>query len=323
MAESNYLVTGAAGFIGSHLVEGLLARGGRVIGLDNFDDFYAPAIKRRNVEGALASDRFRLVEGDIRDTALVEDLLRSERVGTVFHLAARAGVRPSVENPFLYQSVNVEGTLSILEAMRNAEVKRLLFASSSSVYGDSSTPPFRETDMVDSPISPYAATKKAGEMLCHAYHHLHGIDMAILRFFTAYGPRQRPEMAIHKFTDLIWRGKTVPMYGDGGSLRDYTYVDDIVDGLLATLELAPGFEILNLGGADTTSLRDLIHWIAEELAVEPRIEYLPAQPGDVPVTYADVSKAARLLGYSPKVPIREGLRRFVSWYRERAEARRT
>jgi UDP-glucuronate 4-epimerase len=313
MAESNYLVTGAAGFIGSHLVEGLLARGGRVIGLDNFDDFYAPAIKRRNVEGALASDRFRLVEGDIRDTALVEDLLRSERVGTVFHLAARAGVRPSVENPFLYQSVNVEGTLSILEAMRNAEVKRLLFASSSSVYGDSSTPPFRETDMVDSPISPYAATKKAGEMLCHAYHHLHGIDMAILRFFTAYGPRQRPEMAIHKFTRIIADGGEIPMFGDGSTARDYTYIEDIIQGMLSIESNLQGYHILNLGESDITTLSEMIGMIGVALGREPRIRRMPAQQGDATITRADIT-AARAFGYRPSTPIAEGIKKFVAWY---------
>jgi UDP-glucuronate 4-epimerase len=232
-------------------------------------------------------------------------------------------VRPSLAEPILYEDVNCIGTLRLLEAARRHGPDLFLFGSSSSVYGINQKIPFAESDEVNQPISPYATTKRAGELLCYNYHHLYGFRTACLRFFTVYGPSQRPEMAIHKFTDLIWQGKTVPMYGDGGSLRDYTYVDDIVDGLIATLELAPGFEILNLGGADTTSLRDLIHWIAEELAVEPRIEYLPAQPGDVPITYADVSKAARLLGYSPKVPIREGLRRFVSWYRERAEARRT
>jgi UDP-glucuronate 4-epimerase len=184
------------------------------------------------------------------------------------------------------------------------------------VYGINEKVPFAEDDEINQPISPYATTKRTGELLCYNYHHLYGLRTACLRFFTVYGPRQRPEMAIHKFTDLLWRGQPIPMYGDGTSRRDYTYIDDIVDGLVAALDLAPGFEILNLGGADTTSLRDLVLWLAEELAVEPRIDYLPAQPGDVPITYADVAKAARLLGYSPKVPIREGLRRFVAWYRE-------
>jgi UDP-glucuronate 4-epimerase len=318
---SHVLVTGGAGFIGSHLTRRLLARGDRVTVLDDFNDFYDPERKRENVAPLLGRDDYRLVEGDIRDEKLVDRLFAEGRFDAVVHLAARAGVRPSLAEPILYEDVNCIGTLRLLEAARRHGPKTFLFGSSSSVYGINEKVPFAEDDEVNQPISPYATTKRAGELLCYNYHHLYGFRTACLRFFTVYGPRQRPEMAIHKFTDLIWRGKTVPMYGDGGSRRDYTYVDDIVDGLVATLDLAPGFEILNLGGADTTSLADLIRWIAEELAVEPRIEYLPAQPGDVPITYADVSKAARLLGYSPKVPIREGLRRFVSWYRERAEAR--
>ena len=324
---SHILVTGGAGFIGSHLTRRLLARGDRVTVLDDFNDYYDPSRKRENVAPLLGRDdlrdQYRLVEGDIRDAPLVDRLFADGRFDAVIHLAARAGVRPSLAEPILYEDVTCSGTLRLLAAARRPAPDLLLFGSSSSVYGLNQKIPFAESDEVNQPISPYATTKRAGELLCYNYHHLYGFRTACLRFFTVYGPSQRPEMAIHKFTDLIARGRTVPMYGDGGSLRDYTYVDDIVDGLIATLELAPGFEILNLGGADTTSLRDLIHWIAEELAVEPRIEYLPAQPGDVPITYADVSKAARLLGYSPKVPIREGLHRFVSWYRERAEARRT
>jgi UDP-glucuronate 4-epimerase len=320
---SHILVTGGAGFIGSHLTRRLLARGDRVTVLDDFNDYYDPARKRENVAAILARDEYRdrytVAEGDIRDEALVDRLFSDGRFDAVIHLAARAGVRPSLSEPILYEDVNCIGTLRLLEAARRHGPDLFLFGSSSSVYGINEKVPFAEDDAVNRPISPYATTKRAGELLCYNYHHLYGFRTACLRFFTVYGPAQRPEMAIHKFTDLIWRGKTVPMYGDGGSRRDYTYVDDIVDGLLATLALAPGFEILNLGGADTTSLRDLVQWIGEELAVEPRIEYLPTQPGDVPITYADVSKAARLLGYSPKVPIREGLRRFVSWYLERGE----
>jgi UDP-glucuronate 4-epimerase len=315
------LVTGGAGFIGSHLTRRLLARGDRVSVLDDFNDFYDPARKRENVAETLAlpgaagsQDRFRLVEGDIRDAALVDRLFAEGRFDAVIHLAARAGVRPSLAEPILYEDVNCIGTLRLLEAARHHGPKVFLFGSSSSVYGINEKVPFAEDDEVNQPISPYATTKRAGELLCYNYHYLYGMRIACLRFFTVYGPGQRPEMAIHKFTDLLARGRTVPMYGDGGSRRDYTYVDDIIDGVVASLDLAPGFEILNLGGADTTSLWDLVHWIAEELAVEPRIDYLPAQPGDVPITYADVSKAARLLGYSPKVPIREGLRRFVAWY---------
>jgi UDP-glucuronate 4-epimerase len=314
---SHILVTGGAGFIGSHLTRRLLARGDRVTVLDDFNDFYDPARKRDNVAPLLPRPDYRLVEGDIRDEPLVDRTFAEGRFDGVVHLAARAGVRPSLSEPVLYEDVNCIGTLRLLEAARRHGPKIFLFGSSSSVYGINRKVPFAEDDEVNQPISPYATTKRAGELLCYNYHHLYGFQTACLRFFTVYGPAQRPEMAIHKFTDLIWNGKTVPMYGDGGSRRDYTYVDDIVDGLVATLDLAPGFEILNLGGADTTSLADLVRWIGEELAIEPRIEYLPSQPGDVPITYADVGKAARLLGYSPKVPIREGLRRFVAWYLER------
>ncbi|HYG61275.1 MAG TPA: GDP-mannose 4,6-dehydratase [Thermoanaerobaculia bacterium] len=317
---SHILVTGGAGFIGSHLTRRLLARGDRVTVLDDFNDFYDPARKRDNVAPLLGRPDYRLAEGDIRDAALVDRLFAEGRFDAVVHLAARAGVRPSLQEPVLYEDVNCIGTLRLLEAARRHGPKIFLFGSSSSVYGINEKVPFSEADEVNQPISPYATTKRAGELLCYNYHHLYGFRTACLRFFTVYGPAQRPEMAIHKFTDLLANGKTVPMYGDGESRRDYTYVDDIVDGLVATLDLAPGFEILNLGGAQTTSLKDLVHWIAAELAVEPRIDYLPAQPGDVPITYADVSKAERLLGYSPKVPIREGLRRFVAWYRERHAA---
>ena len=311
------LVTGGAGFIGSHLTRRLLSRGDRVTVLDDFNDFYNPDLKRENIAPFLDHPDYRLVEGDIRDAQAVDDLFLKGRFDAVIHLAARAGVRPSLAEPILYEDVNCIGTLRLLEAARQHGPKIFLFGSSSSVYGINEKVPFSEDDEVNQPISPYATTKRAGELLCYNYHHLYGFRTACLRFFTVFGPAQRPEMAIHKFTDLLWNGRSVPMYGDGSSRRDYTYVDDIVDGLVATLDLAPGFEILNLGGADTTSLKDLVLWIAEELAVEPRIDYLPAQPGDVPITYADVSKAARLLGYAPKVPIREGLRRFVAWYRER------
>jgi UDP-glucuronate 4-epimerase len=328
---SHVLVTGGAGFIGSHLARRLLARGERVTVLDDFNDFYSPARKRRNVallaadaaratESAGRRDRLRVVEGDIRDAALVDRLFSAGGFDAVVHLAARAGVRPSLREPVLYEDVNCIGTLRLLEAARRHGPRQFLFGSSSSVYGVNGKLPFSEQDEVNLPISPYATTKRSGELLCFNYHHLYGMRIACLRFFTVYGPAQRPEMAIHKFTDLLARGEPVPMFGDGSSRRDYTYVDDIVDGLEATLALAPEFEILNLGGADTTALLDLVLWLAEELAVEPRIQYLPAQPGDVPITYADVGKAARLLGYSPKVPIREGLRRFVRWYREQQEA---
>jgi UDP-glucuronate 4-epimerase len=310
------LVTGGAGFIGSHLTRRLLGRGDRVTVLDDFNDFYDPARKRRNVAPFLADPAYRLVEGDIRDEALVERLFGDADLDAVIHLAARAGVRPSLAEPILYEDVNCIGTLRLLEAARRHGPQTFVFGSSSSVYGINEKVPFAEDDPVDLPISPYATTKRAGELLCFNYHHLYGLDCSCLRFFTVYGPAQRPEMAIHKFTDLLARGKPVPLYGDGGTRRDYTYIDDIVDGIVAALDLAPGFEILNLGGAQTTALRDLVRMIAAALEVEPRIDYLPEQPGDVPITYADVGKAHRLLGYSPRVPIRQGIERFVAWYRE-------
>jgi UDP-glucuronate 4-epimerase len=310
------LLTGGAGFIGSHLTRRLLGRGDRVTVLDDFNDFYEPARKRRNVEPFLALPEYRLVEGDIRDAALVDATFRDGRFDAVVHLAARAGVRPSLKEPILYEDVNCIGTLRLLEAARHFGPQSFVFGSSSSVYGINEKVPFAEEDPVDLPISPYATTKRTGELLCFNYHHLYGLRCSCLRFFTVYGPAQRPEMAIHKFTDLLARGKAVPLYGDGSTRRDYTYVDDIVDGLVAALDLAPGFEILNLGGAETTALRDLVAMIAAELGVEPRIEQLPEQPGDVPITYADVAKARRVLGYAPKVPIRQGIGRFVRWYRQ-------
>ncbi|HMB53786.1 MAG TPA: GDP-mannose 4,6-dehydratase [Thermoanaerobaculia bacterium] len=313
-------LTGGAGFIGSHLTRRLLERGARVTVLDDFNDFYDPAIKRENVAPFLGRAPYRLVEGDIRDAALVDKIFTGNDFTAVVHLAARAGVRPSLAEPILYEDVNCIGTLRLLEAARHHGPANFVFGSSSSVYGINEKVPFAEDDPVEQPISPYATTKRAGELLCYNYHHLYGLRTSCLRFFTVYGPAQRPEMAIHKFTDLLARGEAVPLYGDGSSRRDYTYVDDILDGILAAMELAPGFEIFNLGGAETTALADLVRWIAAELEVEPRIDYLPDQPGDVPITYADVSKAGRLLGYSPKVPIREGLRRFVAWYRERSAA---
>ena len=324
---SHILVTGGAGFIGSHLTRRLLSRGDRVTVLDEFNDYYDPARKRANVAPFLGRDDYRLVEGDIRDAALVDALFDPAHADNtmggfdgVIHLAARAGVRPSLQEPILYEEVNCIGTLHLLEAARRHGPEVFIFGSSSSVYGINRKVPFSEDDPVDLPISPYATTKRAGELLCFNYHHLYGLKTACLRFFTVYGPAQRPEMAIHKFTDRLARGEVIPLFGQGDSQRDYTYVDDIVDGIVASLDLAPGFEIFNLGGAETTRLDDLVRWLAEELAVEPRIEYLAVQPGDVPITYADVSKAQRMLGYSPKVGIREGLRRFVAWYRDHESA---
>ncbi len=310
------LVTGGAGFIGSHLSTRLLARGDYVTVLDNFNDFYDPAIKRRNVAALSPPERVELVEGDLRDAALIERLFATGGFDVIVHLAARAGVRPSLEQPILYEEVNCIGTLHLLEAARRHGPQTFVFASSSSVYGINSKVPFSEDDPIEHPISPYATTKRNGELFCYNYHHLYGLKTSCLRFFTVYGPAQRPEMAIHKFTDRVAHGRPVPLFGKGDSRRDYTYIDDIIDGVVAVMDLAPDFEILNLGGAETTRLSDLVAWIGAELGVEPVVEHLGEQPGDVPITYADVSKAHRLLGYSPKVDIREGLRRFVSWYRE-------
>lgn len=310
------LVTGAAGFIGSHLTERLVARGQRVIGLDNFDDFYDVALKRGNLRRVNACSEFRLVEGDIRDSLLVRRLLEEESVGSIVHLAARAGVRPSIEQPDLYADVNVRGTTTIFEAARRAGVRRVVYASSSSVYGGNTKVPFHESDPVEHPVSPYAATKRACELLASTYHHLYGLDLIGLRFFTVYGPRQRPEMAIHLFTRAIDEGRPVPMFGDGSTRRDYTYIDDIIDGLVAALDRGRGCRLYNLGESATTTLAELIELIGEALGKRPQLDRRPLQAGDVPITYADVSSAKADLGYDPRVPVREGVRRFVAWYRE-------
>jgi len=310
------LVTGAGGFIGSHLVDRLLADGYDVVGLDNFDNFYDPAIKRRNLRNALNNKHFRLMEGDIRDTETIQRA--GEGSDAVVHLAARAGVRPSIRDPLLYEDVNIRGTLNILDMCRKNGVSRLLFGSSSSVYGINSKVPFAEDDPVGCPISPYAASKRAAELMCFTYYHLYGFSITCLRFFTVYGPRQRPEMAIHKFTRCIDQGREITLFGDGTSARDYTYVDDIIDGVVAALDQPAGFEIINLGGSQTTRLRELVSLIEDALGKKADIKWLPDQPGDVPITYADISKAKRLLGYSPKVPVTEGVPRFVEWYKKQA-----
>jgi UDP-glucuronate 4-epimerase len=308
------LLTGGAGFIGSHLAERLLADGRRVIVLDNFDSYYAPEIKRRNVAGAASHDAYRLVEGDIRDEEAVESIFASEKPDAVIHLAARAGVRPSIADPVLYSSVNLDGTTRLLEACRRHGVTKFIFGSSSSVYGNNDKVPFAEEDPVDHPISPYAATKKAGEVLCHAFHHLFGIRVACLRFFTVYGPRQRPEMAIHKFTRLMAQGGEVQQYGDGESARDYTYVDDIVDGVVRATDRCESYHIWNLGGSNTITLAGLLAKIAAALGVEPRIRQLPDQPGDVQRTWADIGRAGRELDWAPQTGIDDGLSRFIDWF---------
>ena len=317
---STILVTGAAGFIGSHLTDRLLARGDEVIGLDSFDPFYDPAIKRRNLHAALSNPAFRLVEADLRDRAAIGEALARHRPAKVVHLAAQAGVRPSIQRPQLYVDVNVTGTLHLLEAMAASGCRRLVYGGTSSVYGAGSRPPFREEDAADRPISPYAATKRAAELLCHAWHALHGLRVTVLRFFTVYGPRQRPEMAIHKFARLMLEGAPVPRFGDGSSVRDYTYVDDILAGVLKAVDHDEGFGVYNLGGSRMHSLAELVELLARELGVEARIESHPDQPGDVPATCADITRSREVLGYSPRVALPEGIRRFVEWLRaERGE----
>ena len=315
------LLTGGAGFIGSHLAERLLAGGDEVICLDSFDDFYDPAIKQRNIERALAHPKYTLVTGDILDRELLEHVFeRHGGIGCVAHLAAYAGVRPSIERPESYQRVNIEGTLNLLERARIHEVPRFVFASSSSVYGGRTDVPFRETDDVTRPVSPYAATKVAGETLCHAYHHLFGLAVHVLRFFTVYGPRQRPEMAIHLFASRMLRGRPLRLFGDGKSRRDYTYIDDVVAGVAASIERCAGFEVLNLGNSSSTALDELAALLGRRLGLEPVIELEPEQPGDVPLTFADISRAERILGYRPRVDIADGIDRFCAWLEEKRRA---
>lgn len=308
------LVTGGAGFIGSHLAERLLDDGRRVVVLDNFDEFYDPSIKRRNVAAALERPGYRLVEGDIRDGEALDSLLGSERFDTVVHLAARAGVRPSIEDPLLCASVNLDGTTRLLEACRRHDIERFIFGSSSSVYGNNPRVPFSEEHPVDHPISPYAATKKSGEVLCHVYHHLYGMHVACLRFFTVYGPRQRPEMAIHKFASALTQGREIQQYGDGSSARDYTYVSDIVDGIVRAIERVSGYAIWNLGGSRTVTLSELVSRMARRLGVPARIRQLENQPGDVDRTWADISRARRELDWSPGIDIWRGLDLFLEWF---------
>jgi len=306
------LVTGGAGFIGSHLCEALLARGDEVTVLDNFNDFYDPAIKRRNA-AALAGAR--VVEGDFRDAELVARLFEEGRFDVVVHLGAMAGVRPSLLDPLHYEDVNVRGTLVLLEEIRRRGGIRFVFASSSSVYGSNEDVPFREQADIHHPVSPYAATKRAGELMCFTFHHLYGIPTTCLRFFTVYGPRQRPEMAIHKFVRMTLAGEPIPFFGDGTTRRDYTYIDDIVDGVVRSIDRCEGYEIYNLGESETTSLSELVAAIGEVCGREPVLDRQPMQPGDVVVTYADISKARERLGYAPRTLVAEGLRRFLEWYR--------
>jgi UDP-glucuronate 4-epimerase len=315
---NNILVTGGAGFIGSHLCERLLTDGVKVICLDNFDSFYDPNIKIRNVERVKkkSPELFELVTGDIRNPEHLKGIFQKNKIDFVVHLAARAGVRPSISDPLLYQDVNIRGTIVLLESCKAHGIKNFIFASSSSVYGENQRVPFTEKDLDIQPISPYGATKRAGELLCYSYHHLYGMNIACLRIFTAYGPRQRPEMAIHKFARLIDRGERIPIYGDGSSRRDYTYIDDLIDGILGVIRYHKGFEIYNLGESQTTSLKELIQLIEKAIGKKANVEMLDPQPGDVSVTYADITKAKRMLKYQPEVKMEEGIKRFVEWYKK-------
>jgi UDP-glucuronate 4-epimerase len=313
------LVTGGAGFIGSSLVERLLGRGEDVVCLDNFDSFYDPRIKWRNIQRFADHPRFELALGDLRHVPTVEAVFASRPVDLVVHLAARAGVRPSIAEPALYYDVNCTGTANLYEACRKFGTTRVVFASSSSVYGGNTKVPFSETDPVEHPVSPYAATKRAGELLAWTFWHLHGIASSCLRFFTVYGPRQRPEMAIHRFVDRVMRGEPIPVFGDGTSSRDYTYIDDIVDGILRAMEHTAAFDTFNLGNSSPVLLSDLVRIIGEATGREPIIERLPFQPGDVETTYADVSRARDTLGWEPHIGIEEGVRRTVDWVRRGRE----
>ncbi len=307
------LVTGGAGFIGSHLIDRLIGKN-EVICLDNFDTYYDPKVKRRNIERHLENKNFKLVKADVRDSKGMERIFR-EGIDKVAHLAGKGGVRPSIENPFVYMDVNAMGTLNLLDMSRKYDVKNFVYASSSSVYGLNKTP-FREDDKTERQTSPYGTSKKAAELYCQTFSILYGIPITCLRFFTVYGPRQRPDMAIHKFTKLIDQGMPIEMYGDGSSKRDYTYVTDVIKGVTNALNNKFDFEIFNLGESKTVELKYLISLIEKNLGKGAKVKRKPDQPGDMPATFADISKSKRLLGYDPKVQIEEGIERFVEWYLE-------
>jgi UDP-glucuronate 4-epimerase len=310
------LITGGAGFIGSHLVDLLLAEGGwSITVVDDFNNFYDPEIKRENVRAHLRNSAYELREVDIRDRLALKEAAEGKRFDCIVHLAARAGVRPSLTQPLLYSETNINGTLNLLELAREHNVKQFVFGSSSSVYGENTRVPFSEDDPIFHPISPYAATKGAGELLCHTYSHLYGLRCVCLRFFTVYGARQRPDLAIHKFARLISEGKPIPVFGDGTTRRDYTYIDDVIAGVRAAIDYtASNYEVINLGESRTVELRELISLLEKELDLHAVIDWQPLQPGDVPQTYADITKAKRLLAYNPQTQIEEGIHRFVDWF---------
>jgi len=308
------LITGGAGFIAFHLASALLKKGAEVHLLDNFNEFYDPEIKRQNVRDLQADASVFLHVADILDRGKLEEIFEKSRPDAVVHLAAWAGVRPSLEKPALYSSVNVTGTVHMLELAREHRTPCFIFGSSSSVYGGSPRVPFMEEDPVDRPVSPYAATKRSGELLCHTYAHNYSMNITCLRFFTVYGPRQRPEMAIHKFARLMFEEKEIPIFGKGDSKRDYTYVEDIVDGILRAIEVNPSFEILNLGESQTIALLDVVKQLESSLGIKARLRFLPVQPGDMDVTYADITRARRILGYNPQKPFKDGIQLFAEWF---------
>ncbi len=313
----NVLVTGGVGFIGSHVCERLLDAGHTVCALDDLNDFYDPSIKQNTLrELQSRAQSFAFVHADITNRIELNEVLSSMPFDQIIHLAARAGVRPSLEQPALYQRVNVEGTVNLLEAAKECGIKKITIASSSSVYGINSKVPFSEADPIFSAISPYAASKLACEALGHVYHHLHGMDICMLRFFTVYGPRQRPDLAIHKFAKLMQTNQPITVFGDGSTSRDYTYVDDTVEGVIACTEREFGYEIINLGESQTIKLNRLIELIESAMEIKAEINHQPVQPGDVPITYANIEKAQRLLGYNPKTQIEDGIPKFVEWFRQ-------
>jgi UDP-glucuronate 4-epimerase len=314
----NILVTGGAGFIGSHLVDRLLAEGDwQVTVVDDFNNFYDPEIKRENIRAQLPDSHYQLRQADIRDRAALKKVFDESDFDCIIHLAARAGVRPSLTQPQLYAETNINGTLNLFELARERRVRQFVFGSSSSVYGINAKIPFSEDDPIRQPISPYAATKAAGELLAHTYSHLYGLRCVCLRFFTVYGARQRPDLAIHKFARLMTSGKSIPVFGDGTTRRDYTFIDDIISGVRAAIDYeGTKFEVINLGESRTVELRELIVLLEKELGITAEIQSQPMQPGDVPQTYADIEKARRLLNYDPQTPIEEGIRKFVEWFRK-------
>lgn len=314
-----YFITGGAGFIGSTLTERLLKEGNKVVTIDNFCDYYNPELKEKNVVSFLENENYKLYRGDIRNRDDIKKVFNENKIDVVVHLAAMAGVRPSIENPLLYQEVNGVGTQNILEEAKLHNVTNLVMASSSSVYGNCKEVPFKEDMIVDFAISPYAATKKANEVMAHVYHKLNNMNIIMLRFFTVYGPKQRPDLAINKFTRLMLNDEEIPMYGDGSTSRDYTYVDDIVDGIYKSCDYVMTndnvYEILNIGSNNPISLKEMIEIIGKTLGIEPKIKQLPMQPGDVDKTFASIDKAKSLLGYEPKVTFEEGIKKFVEWYK--------